>query len=368
METNKIKQLHEFGQSIWLDFLDRNLINSGQLKKLIEQDGLRGMTSNPAIFEKAISSSTAYDKQIMELAITHQSNEAIFYELAITDIQNAADQFEAVFVQDQDGYVSLEVSPRLANDTNRTIQQAVALWRKIDRKNVMIKIPATTEGIPAIRKTISEGLNINVTLLFGLERYEQVVDAYLSGLEDRLAAGQPIDHIASVASFFLSRIDVLVDPQLEAKGHSEMKGEVAIACAKQAYQIYKDFFSSDRFIKLQAMGAMPQRLVWASTGTKDPVFSDVKYVEALIGPETVNTVPLETLEAYRDHGHPASRLEHDMDKAILTLEQLQGIGIDLNVISTQLENQGIEKFNRPYDKLLQAIEEKKRIGVHIHKM
>lgn len=359
METNKIKQLHEFGQSIWLDFLDRNLINSGQLQKLIEQDGLRGMTSNPAIFEKAISGSTAYDKQIMELAATHQSNEAIFYELAITDIQNAADRFEAVFAQDQDGYVSLEVSPRLANDTNGTVKQAVELWRKLDRENVMIKIPATTEGIPAIRKAISEGLNINVTLLFSLERYEQVVDAYLSGLEDRVVAGQPINQIASVASFFLSRIDVLVDPQLEAKGYAEMKGEVAIACAKQAYQIYKRHFSSERFIKLQAMGAKPQRVLWASTGTKDPLFSDIKYVEALIGPETINTVPLETLEAYRDHGHPASRLEHDMDKAVFTLEQLQRIGIDLKVIGTQLENEGIEKFNRPYDKLLQAIEEKK---------
>jgi transaldolase len=368
METNKIKQLHEFGQSIWLDFLDRNLIGSGQLKKLIEQDGLRGMTSNPAIFEKAITGSTAYDTQIRELATTHQNNEAIFYELAITDIQNAADQFAAVFVQESDGYVSLEVSPRLANDTNSTIKQAVELWRKLDRENVMIKIPATTEGIPAIRKAISEGLNINITLLFGLERYEQVVDAYLSGLEDRVAVGQPIDQIASVASFFLSRIDVLVDPQLEKKGYPEMKGEVAIACAKQAYQIYKRIFSSERFLRLQAIGAMPQRVLWASTGTKDPSFSDIKYVEALIGPETINTIPMDTLEAYRDHGHPASRLEHDIDKAIHTLEQLKTIGIDLAEISVQLENEGIEKFNRPYDKLLKAIEEKKRIELQLHKM
>ncbi|SMD10438.1 transaldolase [Pedobacter nyackensis] len=360
METSRIKQLHEFGQSIWLDFLDRNLIDSGQLTKLIKQDGLRGMTSNPAIFEKAITGSTAYDAQIRDLAATHQNNEEIFYQLAITDIQNAADKFEAVFAQELDGYVSLEVSPHLANDTNRTIEQAIELWKKLDRKNVMIKIPATTEGIPAIRKTISEGLNINVTLLFGLERYEQVVDAYLSGIEDRVDAGRPVDEIASVASFFLSRIDVLVDPQLEAKGYPEMKGEVAIACAKQAYQIYKRIFSSDRFFKLQAMGAMPQRVLWASTGTKDPSFSDVKYVEALIGPETINTIPLETLEAYRDHGCPASRLEHDIDKAISTLEHLQNIGIDLRVISNQLENEGIEKFNHPYDKLLKAIEEKKR--------
>lgn len=359
MDTNKIKQLHEFGQSIWLDFLDRNLIGSGQLKKLIEEDGLRGMTSNPAIFEKAISSSFAYDEQIREIASRNQDNEAIFYELAITDIQNAADQFEAVFAKEIDGFVSLEVSPRLAHDANGTIKQAVALWHKVDRRNVMIKIPATSEGLSAIRKTISEGLNINVTLLFGLERYEQVADAYLSGLEDRVAAGQAIDHIYSVASFFLSRIDVLVDPQLEAKGHPEMKGEVAIACAKQAYQIYKRIFSSDRFMKLQAMGAMPQRVLWASTGTKDPSFSDTKYVDALIGPETINTIPMETLNAYRDHGNPASRLEHGLDKAILILEQLNEMEINLNTVSDQLETEGIDKFNKPYDQLLQAIQEKK---------
>lgn len=359
METSKIKQLHEFGQSVWLDFLDRKMIDSGQLKQLIEQDDLRGMTSNPAIFEKSISSSSAYDNQIKDIAERQQDNEAIFYELAITDIQNAADQFQAVFAKDEDGYVSLEVSPRLARHTNETIKQAVALWHKVNRPNVMIKIPATVEGLPAIRKTISEGLNINVTLLFGLDRYEQVADAYLSGLEDRVAAGQPIDHIASVASFFLSRIDVLVDPKLEIKGYPEMKGEVAIACAKQAYQIYKRIFSSERFLKLQALGATPQRVLWASTGTKDPSFSDTKYVDALIGPETINTIPMETLEAYRDHGHPASRLEHDLDKAIYTLEQLKKIEIDLNAVSDQLENEGVDKFNKPYNQLLQAIQEKK---------
>lgn len=359
METNKIKQLHELGQSVWLDFLDRKLITSGQLKKLIEEDGLRGMTSNPAIFEKSISSSTAYDEQIKEIATRQQDNEAIFYEIAITDIQNAADQFADVFAKKDDGYVSLEVSPRLAHDANGTIKQAVSLWHKVNRENVMIKIPATIEGLQAIRKTISEGLNINVTLLFGLERYEQVADAYLSGLEDRVAAGQPIDHIASVASFFLSRIDVVVDPQVEAKGYPEMKGEVAIACAKQAYQIYKSIFTSDRFMKLQALGATPQRVLWASTGTKDPSFSDTKYVDALIGPETINTIPMETLMAFKDHGHPASRLEHNLDKVIYTLEQLKKIDIDLNAISNQLEKEGIDKFNKPYDQLLQAIQVKK---------
>jgi transaldolase len=359
METNKVKQLHDFGQSIWLDFLDRKLIRSGQLKKLIEDDGLRGMTSNPAIFEKAISSSADYDEQIRELAATYQNNEAIFYQLAITDIQNAADLFKPVFVKGSDGYVSLEVSPHLAHDANRTIRQAVELWKKVDRENVMIKIPATADGLPAIRKSISEGLNINITLLFGLDRYEEVTEAYLSGLEDRVEAGQPIDHIASVASFFLSRIDVMVDPMLEIKGHPEMKGEIAIACAKQAYQIYKRVFSSERFKKLQEQGAMPQHVLWASTGTKDPSFPDTKYVDALIGPETVNTIPLETLEAYRDHGHPANRLEEDLDKATQTLAQLKKIGISIDEITALLENEGIEKFNKPYDQLLQAIEKKK---------
>ncbi|MDB4924445.1 transaldolase [Mucilaginibacter sp.] len=359
MEMNKIKQIHEFGQSIWLDFLDRKLIRSGRLKRLIEEDGLRGMTSNPAIFEKAISGSTDYDEQIRELAEKYQNNEAIFYELAITDIREATDLFGPVFTGDRDGYVSLEVSPHLAHDTSRTIRQATELWRKVDRKNVMIKIPATAEGLPAIRRAICEGINVNITLLFGLDRYEAVTDAYLSGLEDRLADGHPIDQIASVASFFLSRIDVLVDQMLETKGHPELKGEVAIACAKQAYQIYKQVFSSERFKKLQEKGARPQHVLWASTGTKDPSFPDTKYVDALIGPETVNTVPLETLEAYRDHGHPESRLDQDPDLAAQTLARLKKIGINIDEVTAQLENEGIEKFNKPYDQLLQAIEEKK---------
>ena len=359
METNKIKQIQDFGQSIWLDLLDRGLTRSGRLKKMIEEDGLRGMTSNPAIFEKAISGSADYDKQIRELAEKHQNNEAIFYELAITDIREAADLFEPVFRTGHDGYVSLEVSPHLARDTSRTIRQAIELWRKTDRKNVMIKIPATNEGLPAIRRAICEGININITLLFGLDRYESVTDAYLSGLEDRLADGQPIDQIASVASFFLSRIDVLVDPMLEKKGYPELRGEIAIACAKQAYQLYKRVFGSDRFKKLQENGARPQRALWASTGTKDPSFPDTKYIDALIGPETVNTVPLETLDAYRDHGHPENRLEQGTDEALQALARLKKIGINIDEVTAQLEREAIEKFNKPYDQLLQAIGEKK---------
>lgn len=362
MITNKVKQIHEFGQSIWLDFIDRKFIKSGELKKLIDEDGVRGITSNPAIFEKAISSSDEYDEQIAALNSQNKKNDEIFYALAIDDIKAAADLFKPLYeeeVEGADGFVSLEVSPLLALDTEGTIAQALDLWQKVDRKNVMIKIPGTAQGLPAIRKCISEGLNINVTLLFGLPRYEEVTEAYISGLEDRVNAGKSIDKIASVASFFLSRIDVLIDPLLQEKGFNELKGEVAIASAKKAYQIYKRVFGSERFKKLEEKGARPQRLLWASTGSKDPAFSDVKYVEALIGKDTVDTIPMETLEAYRDHGNPEDRLEQDMNKAHQTLEKLKEIGVNLETLTQQLEDEGIEKFNKPYEKLLKAIDEQK---------
>ena len=363
METNRVKQLHDFEQSIWLDLIDRQLMNSGSLQRLISEDGVRGLTSNPAIFEKAISGSSDYDDDIRQLAREGKSNEAIFYGVAISDIQRAADMFEPVFgeeVKGADGYVSLEVSPRLALDTDGTIEQAKQLWKAVDRPNVMIKIPGTEAGLPAIQQAIAEGININVTLLFGLERYEAVTDAYIAGLEERAAKGLPINTIASVASFFLSRIDVLIDPMLDQKGAADLKGEVAIASAKKAYEIYKRVFGSDRFQKLRDKGATPQRLLWASTGSKNPAFSDVKYVEALIGPKTVNTLPLETLEAYRDHGQPEARLEQDIDHATQVLARVKEVGIDLLAITTQLETEGIDKFIKPYDKLLAAIDEQKK--------
>lgn len=359
MATNRIKQVHEFGQSIWLDFIDRPIMNSGKLQQMIDEDGLRGITSNPAIFEKAISSSDEYDDDIRELASQRQSNEAIFYGLAVKDIQQAAHLFAPVYedkVDGADGFVSLEVSPRLARDTDGTLQQARELWRQVGRPNVMIKIPGTAEGLPAIRQALADGININVTLLFSLERYEAVAEAYISGLEDRVAAGQPVDQLASVASFFLSRIDTLIDPILDDKGLADLKGEVAIASAKKAYEIYKRLFGSERFKKLADKGATPQRLLWASTGTKDPAFSDVKYVDALIGPDTVDTVPMETLDAYRDHGNPASRLEDELNKATETLERVKQAGLDLPALTQQLEDEGIDKFNKPYDKLLAAID------------
>ena len=362
MEPNRVKKIYDLGQSIWLDFIDRKLLNSGQLQNLIDEDGVRGLTSNPAIFEKAISSGSDYDEDIKKLAQAGQSNEDIFYSVAITDIQHAADLFKSVYEEKNrgaDGYVSLEVSPQLARDTDGTLSQARNLWKSVGRDNLMVKIPGTAEGLPAVQQCISEGININVTLLFGLERYQAVVEAYLSGLEERQKAGQPIDSIASVASFFLSRIDILVDPMLEAKGLSDLKGQVAIALAKKAYEYYKVAFNSDRFKALADHGATPQRLLWASTSSKDPASSDVKYVEALIGPKTVDTIPMETLEAFRDHGQPEDRLETDLDVATSVLERVAQAGIDLEVISQQLEKEGIEKFNQPYAKLLNAIDQQK---------
>ena len=361
METNKVKQIHSFGQSIWLDFIDRDIIASGKLKKLIDEDGIRGVTSNPAIFEKAITSSSDYDKDISALAGSDKTNEEIFFGLAITDIKKATDIFKSVFdgAGGADGYVSLEVSPFLALDTEGTIKQAAELWKAVDRKNVMIKIPGTKPGLEAIKQSIAKGMNINVTLLFGLPRYEEVTEAYISGLEEHLKAGHSIKHISSVASFFLSRIDVLVDPILDEKGLGDLKGEIAIASAKKAYEIYKRVFSGPRWEKLAAQGAQPQRLLWASTSSKNPAFKDTKYVEALIGPDTVDTVPLETIEAFRDHGVAANTLEEGLDKATEALNRLKKAGIDIDKITQQLEDEGIEKFNKPFEKLLQAIEDQK---------
>ena len=360
MTHNKIKSIRDFGQSIWLDFFDRKIMDSGALKKLIDDDGISGVTSNPSIFEKAISNSADYDEDIAMFSQQKSSIDHIFFGLAVKDIKRAADLFKRVFKKysGEDGFVSLEVSPHLAHDTQGTIKQARLLWKAVNRKNVMIKIPATTEGLSAIRQCISEGININITLLFGLPRYQEVVEAYLSGLEDRLKVNKSIDQIASVASFFLSRIDVMIDPQLQKYGLDNLKGKVAIASAKKAYEIYKEVFSSERFKILEASGAKRQHLLWASTGTKDPTFSDVKYVAALIGPETINTIPLETLAAFRDHGRPENRLEDDMVKATQVLAQLKEKNINIDSITQRLEEEGIEKFNKAYDEILEAIKNK----------
>ncbi len=356
---NNLQQIHELGQSIWLDFIDRKIMHSGKLKQLINEDAVTGVTSNPAIFEKAISSSSDYNEDIKYFGEAAKSADDIFYSMAVKDIQEAADLFKGVYetgeVKGADGYVSLEVSPRLALDTEGTTAQAMELWEAVDRKNVMIKIPGTTECLPSIQKCIAEGINVNVTLLFGLKRYEEVTEAYITGLEKRLNKGLPLESIASVASFFLSRIDVMVDPILEQKGLIKLKGKVAIACAKKAYEIYKRVFGSERFKKLQAHGAKPQRLLWASTSSKNPAFKDTMYVEALIGEKTVNTIPMETLEAFRDHGIAKLTLEEDMQQADELMGTLHSEGINIEYIADKLVTEGIEKFNQPYDKLLQAI-------------
>lgn len=354
---NPLNKIRKQGQSIWLDLLDRAIMDSGKLQQLIEEDDLRGLTSNPAIFEKAISESSDYDKDIAELSKKESDDEALFYDMAIKDIQRAADLFKPVFekTDGKDGFVSLEVSPNLARDTEGTIKQVKDLWKRVDRKNVMIKIPGTKEGLPAIRECLSEGININVTLLFGLPRYREITEAYMGGLEDRLKKDLPIDSISSVASFFLSRIDVMADPLLKEKGDDKLAGEVAIASAKLAYQIYLEMTLSERFKKLEEKGAQRQRVLWASTSTKDPAFSDVKYVENLIGKDTINTLPMKTIDAFRDHGEVAETVTLDIDRSTKIMDRLKETGVDIDQITQKLEDEGIEKFNEAYDKLLKSI-------------
>jgi transaldolase len=366
MTNNPLKSLGALGQSLWLDYIRRDLVEGGGLRRLIEDDGLRGMTSNPAIFEKAIAQSHEYDAEIQALAHSGLDPLAIYDALSLQDVRAAAGEFMPLYdhTEGGDGFVSLEVSPHLAHDAEGTIAEGRRLWKALDRPNALIKVPATDEGLVAIRKLIGEGISVNVTLLFGLARYRQVVDAYLSGLEDRAAKVGGLRRVASVASFFVSRIDTLVDPMLDkvaaaggpkANIPRSARGEVAIACAKMAYQIQKTTFASERFGKLLAQGAGIQRLLWASTGTKDPAYSDVKYVEALIGPETVDTAPLDTIDAYRDHGNPAQRLEENLEATASLMARLPEIGIDMDHVARQLEDEGVEKFKQPFDKLLKAI-------------
>jgi len=366
MNANPLKTLGTLGQSIWLDYIRRDLITSGQLRRLIEEDGLKGMTSNPSIFEKAIVDSHEYDEDIRTMTFEGKGLKVIYETLTQRDVQSAADEFRPVYdkTDGNDGYVSLEVNPHLAHDTKGTVEEARRLWKTLARPNVFIKVPATIEGLSAIQELISEGINVNVTLLFGLPRYRQVADAYLTGLAARAARGKPVNHVASVASFFVSRIDGLVDPLLEkvimqggdkAAMAKTIRGHVAIASAKMAYQIYKEIVCSDRFKELAAQGARAQRVLWASTSTKNPDYSDVKYVEALIGPDTVNTAPLETLDAYRDHGDPKVRLEQDVKEARLVLERLPQLGINIDHVTRQLEDDGVAKFNKPFDQLMDTL-------------
>jgi transaldolase len=358
--TNPLRGVRELGQSVWLDDIRRGWLRDGQLARVIADDLVAGVTSNPAIFAKAISEGAEYNDSIARLARAGRSIDEIYETLALEDVQAAADLFRQAYVvtNGADGFVSLEVSPHLADDTRATVAEGLRLWRAFNRPNAMIKVPGTQAGLPAITELIAAGININVTLLFSVERYREVVDAYLAGLERRVGADQPIDTIASVASFFLSRIDALVDARLDALKSIEaraLRGRAAIACARLAYQHYKQWTSSQRWQALAAGGARPQRLLWASTSTKDPAYKDTMYVEALIAPNTVNTMPPATGAAYRDHGNPAVRIEDELADATDTMRLLSDLGIDSNIIGQQLEREGVKKFKEPFDALLATL-------------
>ena len=368
---NPLAKIREFDQSIWLDFIRRKILINGELQQLIQDDHLRGVTSNPAIFEKAIGGSDDYDAAIRSLALEGKSKEEIYTTLAVDDVRHACDLFRDLYDHTDnagDGYVSLEVGPHLLNDTEGTIEEGLRFWKAVDRPNVMIKVPATLAGLPAIRRLIAEGVNINVTLIFGLERYRAVTDAYLAGLEDRVKAGQPIDRIASVASFFLSRIDVLIDPILQkivdaggdkAATAKPLMGEVALASAKVAYEMYGEIFAGPRWDALKAKGANSQRLLWASTGNKNPDYDDLRYVDGLIGPHTVNTIPVETLDLFREKGKVANTLGQGLDEAHQVIDTLPKLGITLQDLTEKLEVEGGEKFAQPFDKLMAALEKQR---------
>ncbi len=371
--SNHLLEINAHGQSIWMDNLARDLIESGALKRLVEEQGISGITSNPAIFEKAIKGNAIYDADIEAGLKAGHSVPEIYEALVFADIQRACDVLRPVYDRTDglDGYVSIEVPPTIARDTAQTVQEARRYFETIARPNVMIKIPGTPEGLLAVEQSIRAGLNVNVTLLFAIDSYVETFWAYIRGLEGRVADGQPIDHIASVASFFLSRIDTKVDQQiaerlvgiddLSRKAQLEsVLGKVAIANAKVAYQKYKEILASDRWQALAARGAKVQRLLWASTSTKNPQYSDVMYVDSLVGPDTVNTLPPETIEACVDHCDVGDRLEQDVAQAQTLIATLPELGIDLDQVMAELLEEGIDKFVQPFNTLMQSLEEKVR--------
>src|ERR1044071_7699107 len=366
---NPLRSLNGYGQSVWLDFLSRRFIADGSLKRLIDEDGLAGATSNPSIFEKAIVNSHDYDLSLNAMIREGDLGErALFERVAVEDIQNAADVLRPVYeaTRHRDGYVSIEVSPDLAMRTDATIEEARRLWRSVGRDNLMIKVPATTPGLAAIRKLTGEGVNVNITLLFSQQVYESVVEAYLGGLEDLVVRGGDPRGVASVASFFVSRIDTAVDKLIEARlgqttdtaerlALTSIRGKVAISNAKLAYQRYKRFFAGPRWEALRAKGARTQRLLWASTGTKNPEYTDALYVEELIGPDTINTMPLATMDAFRDHGKPRASLEEDLSAARHVMEALERLGISIDEVTGKVLDDGIRAFVEAMSKVLSAI-------------
>jgi transaldolase len=361
---NRINALHELGQSVWLDFISRELITSGDLESLIKKDEVRGVTSNPTIFEQAISKTDQY-KEAIHLSSTHGCTAAeILDDLILDDIRASTDLFSTQYhrTNGRDGFVSVEVNPDLANDTEKTLKEVRRVWAAVNRPNVMIKIPATKEGISAIQSAIAEGINVNITLIFSLDRYEEVMEAYLTGLEKRHESGEPIDHVASVASFFVSRIDTAVDKALdeivEAGDHKDLSslyGKAAIASAKIAYEKFQSVFGSSRFMNLSKNGARVQRPLWASTSTKNPAYPDTYYVDHLIGTDTVNTLPPKTLEAYRDHGRVDVTIHENLEQAKEVLAKLEDLGISLKEVTDQLEKEGVEKFATSFHNLLKTV-------------
>ena len=357
---NRLRALHDAGVSIWLDTLSRELLDSGEFTRLISDCAVTGATSNPTIFAKAITGSESYDDQL-GAAVAEGTDDAqeLFFALALDDIRRAADMLRAAYDESdgRDGFISFECTPDLADDTRATIEQATELWTRIDRPNAMIKVPATAAGIPAIEELTARGVNVNITLLFSLGRYEQVIDAYIAGLERRVAAGERIDAMSSVASFFVSRVDAKADPLLSEA--SNLRGRVAIANAHRAYARYRERFADRRWLALREAGARPQRPLWASTGTKDRTYSDVLYVEELIAPEVINTMPDATLRAFADHGDVGRALGIDATTAAETLTRAEAEGIDLDAITTELEHEGVRSFCDSYHQLLHCIEAKK---------
>ena len=362
--SNPLVQLHQLGQSIWLDDIGKKMLDDGSLARLIKDDAVAGVTSNPAILSHSITSDPLYGQAIKDLLPKVKSSMEIYEALAIDDLQRAADLFRPVYDREEgkDGFISLEVSPHLAFDTEGSVKDARRLWGNLNRPNAFIKIPGTEPGVAAIRQVIADGINVNVTLLFSPERYRAVANAYIEGLEQRVAAKKPVDRVASVASFFLSRIDSNVDPKLDKLGTDAAKalrGQAAIANAAHAYEIYEELIASPRWQALAKAGARPQRLLWASTSAKDKSFSPIKYVEELIGPNTVNTAPLETINAYRQSGKPQLTLKKHIAASKGIRDGLNKLGIDLENVARELEQEAVKKFVEPFDKLQGWLEERR---------
>jgi transaldolase len=371
MKKNPLQRLHDFGQSVWLDFIDREFLRSGELERRIRDDAICGMTSNPTIFEKALAEGHEYDDQIRAAAGLLTAQE-LFEAIATTDVREACDIFRPIYDRTAggDGYVSIEVSPAAAHDAGATIEEAHRLWRDVDRPNVFIKVPGTAEGAKAVRRLIADGVNVNITLLFAIEAHARVIDAYMAGLEDRERAGRPISGLASVASFFVSRVDTEVDKRLddlipklspEEREHAiALRGKTAIANAKLAYRLFRREFSTPRWAALRARGARVQRPLWASTSTKNPAYRDVMYVEQLIGPDTVNTMPLATIDAFKDHGVVARTVDVGLDEAERVIVDLEGLGISMRDVTDKLLIDGLATFQKSYDAVIAGLEAKSR--------